>query len=168
MRDRRAGGAGRSGFYRDDRFADGGAEVGPDGASVAGRERAGRPRVLPEVFRRPRIPARLRALGRERRPGRCVRELQPLARTARAWRRRRDRPDVPEGQRRDAQAVPEAKTTKAVPAGVDGMYFKEFSALSDWQHHGEGLQLFNRMALSVPADPKYLERVRRFAGLLHG
>ena len=58
----------------------------------------------------------------------------------------------------------EAKTTKAVPAGVDGMYFKEFSALSDWQHHGEGLQLFNRMALSVPTDPKYLERVRRFAG----
>src|SRR5688572_10457245 len=35
----------------------------------------------------------------------------------------------------------EAKTTKLVPAGVDGMYFKEFSALSDWQHHGEGLQL---------------------------
>jgi hypothetical protein len=58
----------------------------------------------------------------------------------------------------------EAKTTKLVPAGMDGMYFKEFSALSDWQHHGEGLQLFNRMALSVPTDPKYLERVRRFAG----
>lgn len=62
----------------------------------------------------------------------------------------------------------EAKTTKLVPAGVDGMYYKEFSALSDWQHHGEGLQLFNRMALSVPADPKYLERVRRFAGLYMG
>jgi len=62
----------------------------------------------------------------------------------------------------------EAKTTKAVPAGVDGMYFKEFSALSDWQHHGEGLQLFNRMALSVPADPKYIERVRRFAGFYMG
>ncbi len=62
----------------------------------------------------------------------------------------------------------EAKTTKLVPAGMDGMYYKEFSALSDWQHHGEGLQLFNRMALSVPADPKYLERVRRFAGLYMG
>lgn len=62
----------------------------------------------------------------------------------------------------------EAKTTKAVPAGVDGMYFKEFSALSDWQHHGEGLQLFNRMALSVPTDPKYLERVRRFSGFYMG
>ena len=62
----------------------------------------------------------------------------------------------------------EAKTTKLVPAGVDGMYYKEFSALSDWQHHGEGLQLFNRMALSVPTDPKYLERVRRFAGFYMG
>jgi hypothetical protein len=62
----------------------------------------------------------------------------------------------------------EAKTTKLVPAGMDGMYFKEFSALSDWQHHGEGLQLFNRMALSVPDDPKYLERVRRFAVLYMG
>ncbi len=62
----------------------------------------------------------------------------------------------------------EAKTTKAVPAGVDGMYYKEFSALSDWQHHGEGLQLFNRMALSVPTDPKYLERVRRFSGFYMG
>ena len=62
----------------------------------------------------------------------------------------------------------EAKTGKGVPAGMDGMYVKEFSALSDWQHHGEGLQLFNRMALSVPADPKYLERVRRFAGLYMG
>ena len=62
----------------------------------------------------------------------------------------------------------EAKTGKGVPAGMDGMYFKEFSALSDWQHHGEGLQLFNRMALSVPTDPKYLERVRRFAGFYMG
>ncbi len=62
----------------------------------------------------------------------------------------------------------EAKTTKLVPAGVDGMYYKEFSALSDWQHHGEGLQLFNRMALSVPSDPKYLERVRRFSGFYMG
>ena len=62
----------------------------------------------------------------------------------------------------------EAKTTKLVPAGVDGMYYKEFSALSDWQHHGEGLQLFNRMALSVPSDPRYLERVRRFSGFYMG
>lgn len=61
----------------------------------------------------------------------------------------------------------EAKTTQ-VPAGRDGMYYKEFSTQSDWQHHGEGLQLFNRMALSVPTDPKYLERVRRFSGFYMG
>src|SRR3954471_137994 len=32
----------------------------------------------------------------------------------------------------------EAKTTD-VPAGRGGMYYKEFSAQSDWMHHGEGL-----------------------------
>ena len=61
----------------------------------------------------------------------------------------------------------EAKTTE-VPAGRDGMYVKEFSAQSDWMHHGEGLQLFNRMALSAPTLPAYRERVRRFAGLYMG
>src|SRR5262249_38624809 len=38
----------------------------------------------------------------------------------------------------------EAKTTQ-VPAGLYGMYYKEFSAQSDWMHHGEGLRVFNRM-----------------------
>jgi len=57
----------------------------------------------------------------------------------------------------------EAKTTQ-VPAGRGGMYYKEFSAQSDWMHHGEGLRVFNRMGLSVPNDPKYRERARRFAG----
>ena len=61
----------------------------------------------------------------------------------------------------------EAKT-RDVPAGRDGMYVKEYSAQSDWMHHGEGLQLFNRMALSNPDDPTYIERVRRFAGLYMG
>ena len=57
----------------------------------------------------------------------------------------------------------EAKTTQ-VPAGLNGMYYKEFSTQSDWMHHGEGLRIFNRMGLSVPADTKYLERARRYAG----
>jgi hypothetical protein len=61
----------------------------------------------------------------------------------------------------------EAKTSD-VPAGRAGMYVKEFSAQSDWMHHGEGLQLFNRMALSAPALPSYRERVRRFAGFYMG
>jgi hypothetical protein len=58
--------------------------------------------------------------------------------------------------------------TRDVPAGRDGMYVKEFSAQSDWMHHGEGLQLFNRLALSSPDLPAYQTRVRRFAGLYMG
>jgi hypothetical protein len=61
----------------------------------------------------------------------------------------------------------EAKT-RDVPAGRSGMYVKEFSAQSDWMHHGEGLQLFNRMALSAPDDPAYVARARRFAGFYMG
>ena len=61
----------------------------------------------------------------------------------------------------------EAKTTD-VPAGRAGMYVRDFSAQSDWMHHGEGLQLFNRMGLSVPGLPAYRERVPRFAGFYMG
>jgi len=57
----------------------------------------------------------------------------------------------------------EAKTID-VPIARQGMYHKEFIVQSDWMHHGEGLQLFNRMALSVPTDATYQERARRFAG----
>jgi hypothetical protein len=61
----------------------------------------------------------------------------------------------------------EARTTD-VPVARQGMYFKEFIVQSDWMHHGEGLQLFNRMALSMPADPTYQARARRFAGFYMG
>jgi hypothetical protein len=61
----------------------------------------------------------------------------------------------------------EARTTE-VPAGRYGMYYKEFSAQSDWMHHGEGLRVFNRMSLSVPNDARYVERARRFAGFYMG
>ena len=61
----------------------------------------------------------------------------------------------------------EARTTD-VPIARQGMYYKEFIVQSDWMHHGEGLQLFNRMGLSMPTDPKYQERARRFAGLYMG
>jgi hypothetical protein len=57
----------------------------------------------------------------------------------------------------------EAKTVE-VPIAREGMYYKEFIVQSDWMHHGEGLQLFNRMGLCLPADAKYQERARRFAG----
>jgi len=61
----------------------------------------------------------------------------------------------------------EAKTVD-VPMGRDGMYVREFAANQDWQHHGEGLQLFNRMALSSPGDSKYLARVKRFSAMYMG
>ena len=61
----------------------------------------------------------------------------------------------------------DAKTVD-VPAGRDGMYYKEFATQSDWMHHGEALRVFNRMGLSVPDDPTYRQRVRRFAGLYMG
>jgi hypothetical protein len=61
----------------------------------------------------------------------------------------------------------EARTTE-VPIARQGMYYKEFIVQSDWMHHGEGLQLFNRMALSIPTDPTYQARARRFAGLYMG
>jgi hypothetical protein len=61
----------------------------------------------------------------------------------------------------------EAKTTD-VPIARQGMYYKEFIVQSDWMHHGEGLQLFNRMGLSIPTDAKYQERARRFAGFYMG
>jgi hypothetical protein len=57
-----------------------------------------------------------------------------------------------------------AARTTHVPIARQGMYRKEFIVQSDWMHHGEGLQLFNRMALSIPQDAKYQERARRFAG----
>jgi len=61
----------------------------------------------------------------------------------------------------------EARTT-VVPIARAGMYYKEFIVQSDWMHHGEGLQLFNRMGLSIPGDRKYRERAQRFAGLYMG
>ncbi len=61
----------------------------------------------------------------------------------------------------------EARTID-VPIAREGMYHKEFIVQSDWMHHGEGLQLFNRMGLSVPADPTYEARARRFAGFYMG
>ncbi len=57
----------------------------------------------------------------------------------------------------------EARTTD-VAIARQGMYHKEFIVQSDWMHHGEGLQLFNRMGLSMPADATYQQRARRFAG----
>jgi hypothetical protein len=62
-----------------------------------------------------------------------------------------------------------AARTVETPIAREGMYFKEFIVQSDWMHHGEGLQLFNRMGLALGrGDAVYTERARRFAGLYLG
>ena len=47
---------------------------------------------------------------------------------------------------------------------ADGMYYKEFPVMFDWLHNGEGLTVFNLQGLSDPHDPRFQQRVRRFAG----
>ena len=61
----------------------------------------------------------------------------------------------------------EAKTVD-VPVGRQGMFYKDFSAQSDWMHHGELLRTFNVMALSVPTLPAFQTRARNFAAMYMG
>ncbi len=56
-----------------------------------------------------------------------------------------------------------AKTVD-VPFARDGMYYKEFPVMMDWLHNGEGLVVFNLQGLSDPRDPRFVQRVKRFAG----
>ena len=57
----------------------------------------------------------------------------------------------------------EARTTE-VPFARDGMYYKEFPVMFDWQHNGEGLGVFVQQGLSDPANRGLHRRARRFAG----
>jgi len=54
--------------------------------------------------------------------------------------------------------------TKDVPFARDGMYFKEFPVMMDWQHNGEGMTVFNILGLADPYNPRYRDRAKRFAG----
>lgn len=56
-----------------------------------------------------------------------------------------------------------AKTTQ-VPFARDGMYYKEFPVMFDWQHNNEGLLVFHQMGLSEPDHPRYEKRLRRYSG----
>jgi hypothetical protein len=56
-----------------------------------------------------------------------------------------------------------AKTVD-VPFAREGMYYREFPVMMDWQHNAEGLTVFNLMGLSDPYDERYRERIKRFAG----
>jgi hypothetical protein len=57
----------------------------------------------------------------------------------------------------------EAKTVE-VPFARDGMYYKEFPVMFDWQHNNEGLLVFHLMGLSEPESESYDRRLRRYAG----
>lgn len=57
----------------------------------------------------------------------------------------------------------EAKTTE-VEMGREGMYFKEFPVMFDWFHHGEWLSAFILEGLCSPANAKFQQRARRYAG----
>ena len=61
----------------------------------------------------------------------------------------------------------EARTTD-VPIARQGMYYKEFIVQSDWMHHGEGLQLFNRMGLSIPDRSEVPGARAALRRVLHG
>ena len=61
----------------------------------------------------------------------------------------------------------EARTVD-VPFAREGMYYREFPVMMDWQHNGEGLNMFDLMGLGDPYNKKYRDRVRRFAGFYTG
>jgi len=57
-----------------------------------------------------------------------------------------------------------AAKTIDVPFAREGMYYKEFPVMTDWQHLSEGLSVFNLLGLSDPKDARYRDRVKRFSG----
>lgn len=61
-----------------------------------------------------------------------------------------------------------AAKTVEVPFAREGMYFREFPVMTDWQHLSEGLSVFNLLGLSDPHDPRYRDRVKRFSGFYTG
>ncbi len=56
-------------------------------------------------------------------------------------------------------------TTLTTDIAKDGVYHREFYRHSDWLHTGEGLRSFFFQGLSDPAQTRYINRMRRFAGL---
>jgi len=61
-----------------------------------------------------------------------------------------------------------AAKTVEVPFAREGMYFREFPVMTDWQHLSEGLSVFNLLGLSDPYDARYRDRVKRFSGFYTG
>lgn len=61
----------------------------------------------------------------------------------------------------------EARTVD-VPLAREGMYYREFPAMMDWLHHGEGLTVFNLQGLSDPRDTLFQQRTVRYARFYTG
>jgi hypothetical protein len=65
-----------------------------------------------------------------------------------------------EGHIRQYSAV----TTRTTSIAENGVYYREFYRHCDWLHAGEGLRGFFFQGLTDPADRRYIQRMRRFAG----
>ncbi len=50
----------------------------------------------------------------------------------------------------------------------DGMYYRDFPTMNDWQHISEFLSVFNVMGLSDPKNPKFQERARLYSSFYTG
>lgn len=61
-----------------------------------------------------------------------------------------------------------ALRTEQVEIAREGMYWREFPAMNDWQHLSEGLSVFNVMGLGDAGAPRFAERLRRYAGFYTG
>jgi len=55
--------------------------------------------------------------------------------------------------------------TRLTKLAENGAYHKEFVTQSDWFHTGEGMRAFMLLGLSQPTNARYIERMKRFAGL---
>lgn len=55
--------------------------------------------------------------------------------------------------------------TETTDLAKNGAYIDDFITQSDWFHTAEGMRGFFMQGLSDPADPKYIERMKRFADL---
>jgi len=55
--------------------------------------------------------------------------------------------------------------TRLTRLAENGAYYKEFITQSDWFHTGEGMRAFMLLGLCEPTNARYIERMKRFAGL---
>lgn len=61
-----------------------------------------------------------------------------------------------------------AARTRMLPYAKEGMYYREFPPVMDWQHISENLSVFNLQGLSDPYDRAFRDRAKRYAGFYTG